>query len=166
MIRLEDALRPALDKLRGRYNHRYAKETCIVEMCRQLVMGKGHDNEQFWARDDTPARSTYMKWRKYDGRFLPVLEECREITRRWRTEQSANSVEEALAILQLKAPDAALKIAELISSLEPRISLDAATRLLDRASAITGEKKQQSLHIPDLDAALTKIYGDEEDEEE
>lgn len=166
MIRLEDALRPSLDKLRGRYDHRYAKEVCIVEMCRQLVMGKGHDNEAFWSRDDTPARSTYMKWRKSDSKFVPVLEECRDITRRWRTEQSASSVEEALAILQITAPRAAQKIADLIEDGESRIALDAATRLLDRASAITGEKKQQSVHIPDLDAALTKIYGDEEDEEE
>ena len=162
---LDEALRPALDRLRGRHDTRYTKEVLIVEMMKQMVLGLGFDNQEFWERDDTPARSTYMNWRK-SKLFVSVLEECRTITREWRTKQTAVSVEEALIILQLKSPDAARKVAELVDDPDGKLALTAATKLLDRASVDTGKKQQPTMILPNLHEALDFIYGDEDETEE
>ena len=160
---LAEALRPALDKLQGAANTRNAKEMCLIAMIELFVVGDGYDNAAFWKREDTPARSTYMKWRK-QGNFVPVLEECREIAIRWRTQQTAVSVEEALVLLQLKAPDAAKKLIKLVENASDGTALKAANSILDRASKDTGKKAQIS--VPGIEMALDKVYGDDDDDEE
>jgi hypothetical protein len=164
MQTLSDVIRPALDTLRGNGISRNKKEATILGIIELGLMGEGYDKPEFWGRGDTAARSTYMKWRQDDPRFVNCLEECRKIAREWRSQLTTDSVEDALVILQLKSPEAARKIADLVTDENPRVALDAATRLLDRASVQTGKKATQTIAWPGLDEQLEKVYGDDEEE--
>lgn len=134
------------------------------------LVGESYDTEAFWKRPETCSRSTWNKWKKYDDTFNQVLDNTWSIAHNWQTQQATDAIERASTMLQLAAPTMAQGVITLASGKDERgrlvkhaDRLRALLAALDRASSTTAPKGQ--MEVRGLEEALSRIYGEEEDEE-
>ena len=157
-----------LSGLTSKGQSRLLQETTIVEAAISRVFFGGYDRKRFWQNPSVSARSTFMKWRKYDKRFVSIFDEVCQLAQTWRTSLAADSVEEALTVLQLHAPEAARKTVDLMrwgSHFDAQQRM-AAKDILDRAGKETADKSAgTAVPIPNLDEVLKRIYGEDEPSE-
>jgi hypothetical protein len=138
------------------------KQTTVVAYIEQRIMGLPFDTSAFWKRPDTCSRAAWNKWKRYDSVFNEVLTATWEIAVKYRSQEAANAITEAVLTLQLNAPGFAQKVVELAigdGPIKDDIRLRAALAGLDRASEMTAQKAE--VHVPGLDEALDKIWGNE-----
>lgn len=80
-----------------------------------------------------------------------------------RTNAAATAVDEAMLMLQEAAPEAAqILIGLLTKTKNAKVLRLVANSILDRASKKTAVKQDQ-IELPGLEAALTTIFGDEDE---
>lgn len=142
------------------------QETTIMQAALHRTFFGGYDKDEFWKNPAVAARSTFMKWRKQDPDFVRVFTDICSLAQTWRSSLAAESLEEALTVLQLHAPEAAWKTVEIMrtGSSEQVQQRMAAKDILQHAGKETAEKGQ-SHNLIGLDDLLEKIYGDEESNE-
>ncbi|MBX3059328.1 MAG: hypothetical protein KF770_22895 [Anaerolineae bacterium] len=141
-------LRPILNELTSPYPQTIRlQEKTILAIVWNIILTGGYDRAEFWRRPDTCAESTYKKWRKDDPSFVPVLERAIDAGWKWSTKETATAVQDAMAIIQLAAPEAAQTIVNIMLSGEHegqrRLAADS---ILNRVEE-TAEKGQANVSL-------------------
>jgi hypothetical protein len=151
-----------LDSLTSEGQSRTKQEITIMQAAISRTFFGGYDKPEFWKNPAVAARSTFMKWRKHDEDFVRVFDAICDLARTWQSSLAAESVEEALTVLQLHAAEAAWKTVDIMRTgdseqVQQRM---AAKDILQHASRETAEKGPAH-QLLGLDEVLEKIYGDE-----
>lgn len=141
------------------------QENTIMQAALHRTFFGGYDKEEFWENPAVAARSTFMKWRKHDPDFVRVFDAVCSLAQTWRSSLAAASLEEALTILQLHAPEAAWKTVDIMRTGDSEQAQQrmAAKDILQHAGRETAEKGQGH-NLIGLDDILDKIYGDNDNE--
>ena len=144
---------------------RSKQEATIMQAAIHRTFFGGYDKREFWQNPAVAARSTFNKWKKHDPDFNRVFDAICDLARTWHSSLAAESLEEAITVLQLHAGEAAWKTVEIMRTgdseqVQQRM---AAKDILQHASRETAEKGP-SHQLLGLDEVLEKIYGEGSDE--
>lgn len=149
---------------------RSKQENTIMQAAIHRTFFGGYDKQAFWQNPAVAARSTFNKWKKHDPDFVRVFDAICDLARTWHSSLAAESIQEALTVIQLHAPEAAWKTVEIMRTgdseqVQQRM---AAKDILQHASKETAEKGQDAVNVNLLNAdSLAKFaeLGQQADDE-
>lgn len=123
-----------LARLDGRYAAK--KRATIIGLVEARLAGRSE--ESVFGRDDTCSRNTYHSNWKLDPVFVEVLENVTRLAWRWKDGRALRALAQATEALALASPAAVKKAADLLKSGDPKVALQAAFGILDRAQKAAG----------------------------
>lgn len=145
---------------------RSKQENTIMQAAIHRTFFGGYDKQEFWRNPAVAARSTFNKWKKHDPDFVRVFDAICDLARTWHSSLAAESIQEALTIIQLHAPEAAWTTVEIMrtGTSEDVQRRMAAKDVLQHASRETAEKGQDAVNVSINADQLARLDSRADDE--